>query len=119
MSEESLSTVREAYGIPSGSVVEELDRRMERMESALDLEVKARMSMAEAFARATDDLKAAEEKLKARDAFLIQCRDSLASGEASDYPVWLNIYTTMLEAINLQLDDPKARGEQALPLDMA
>lgn len=96
----------------------EYEAELDRLAAALDLEAKARASMAEAFARATDDLKAAEEKLKARNAFLIQCRDALASGEASDYPVWLNIHTTILEAINLQLDDPKARGEQALPLDI-
>ena len=97
----------------------EYDIEIQRLRSALGLEAKARASMAEAFARATDDLKAAEEKLKARDAFLRQVMESLTSGEAADDTVWFNHHTTLYEAIDWLLDDPKARGEQALPLDMA
>ena len=118
MSDESLSTVREAYGIPTGSVVEELDRRMERMEAALDLEARMRETMSLAFDRATADLKAAEEKLKARDAFLRQVMEAMESGEAADDTVWFNSHTTLYEAIEWLLDDPKARGEQALPLEV-
>lgn len=119
MSEESMSTVREAYGIPSGSVVEELDRRMERMEAALDLEARMRETMSLAFDRATDDLKAAEEKLKARDAFLRKLKAAIESGEACDETVWLDHHTTAVDGIAALLDDPKARGERPLLEDVA
>lgn len=94
----------------------EYEAEIDRLAAALDLETKARMSMAEAFARATDDLKAAEEKLKARDAFLVKLRAAMIPADL----VWFhkeNVCAT--DAITALLDDPKARGEQALPLDMA
>lgn len=97
----------------------EYEAEIDRLSAARDFEARLRESMALAFARATEDLKAAEEKLKARDAFLRQVMESLSSGEAADDTVWFNHHTTLYEAIEWLLDDPKARGEQALPLDMA
>lgn len=96
----------------------EYEAEIDRLAAALDLEAKARASMAEAFARATDDMKSAEEKLKSRDAFLRQVMMALENGEAADDTVWFDGHTTLYEAIEWLLDDPKARGEQALPLDI-
>lgn len=97
----------------------EYEAEIDRLAAALDLEAKARASVAETAANAIEALKAAEEKLKARDAFLRQVMEALESGEAADDTVWFNSHTTLYEAIEWLLDDPKARGEQALPLDMA
>lgn len=93
----------------------EYESEIDRLSSALDLEAKARASMAEAFARATNDLKAAEEKLKARDAFIMRVKESM------DWYTPDNIFllingggVTIQQAITALLDDPKARGEQPL-----
>lgn len=90
----------------------EYEAEIDRLAAALDLEAKARASVAETAANAI-------EVLKARDAFLRQVMEALESGEAADDTVWFNSHTTLYEAIEWLLDDPKARGEQALPLDMA
>lgn len=93
-------------------------RTEQEWQAALDLEARLRETMSLAFDRASADLKAAEEKLKARDAFLRQVMEALESGEASDDTVWFNSHTTLYEAIEWLLDDPKARGERPL-LDLA
>ena len=90
----------------------EYEAEIDRLAAALDLEAKARASMAEAAANAI-------EKLKARDAFLRQVMESLESGEAADDTVWFNSHTTLYEAIEWLLDDPKARGERPLLDDVA
>ena len=97
----------------------EYEAEIDRLAAARDFEANIRASMAEAAYHALEDLKAAEEKLKARDEFLRNLQFELKEGTACDETVWLDDHTTVVDAITALLDDPKARGEQALPLDMA
>ena len=97
----------------------EYEAEIDRLGAALNFEAKARASMAEAFARATDDLKTAEEKLKARDAFLLRVKESMDWYTPDDIFLLINGGgVTIQQAITALLDDPKARGEQALPMEV-
>lgn len=93
-------------------------RTEQEWQAALDLEARLRETMALAFDRASADLKAAEETLKARDAFLRKLKAAIESGEACDETVWIDHHTTAVDGIAALLDDPKARGERPL-LDLA
>lgn len=93
----------------------EYEAEIDRLAAALDFEAKARASMAQAAHNALEALKAAEEKLKARDSFLLRIKESMDWYTPDDIFLLINGGgVTIQQAITAIMDRPEARGETPL-----
>jgi|GEM_PF-6097454 len=68
--------------------------------------------------RLTQEIQRKAKRIKELEDFLRTVNKRLEDGTASDDTVWFGPCTTLFEAIEGVLDDPRARGEQPLPLEI-